>query len=78
MPKYIICFSFYKIKNHRCRITSCNKGVNKVYIYIKVQYTNCKSDHFANLNQYTLEYKAEKKAQKKTLNKGKIKIIETK
>lgn len=78
VPKYVICFGPYKIKDHWCRITSYNKGVSKVYVYLKIQYANCKSSYSANSNWYTLVYKAEKKPQrKKTLNKSKAKVIET-
>lgn len=78
VPKCAICADPHKIEDHRCGVTSCNKGVGKVYVFVIVQCANCGGDHSANSNRCTLGYKAEKEAQRKKMSdKSKTKVLET-
>ena len=78
VPKCVICTGPHKIKDHRCGVTSCTKGVDKVCIHLTVQCANCGGGHSANSNQCTLRYKAEKEARrKKTIDNGKANEVET-
>ncbi len=78
VPKCVIRAGPHKIKDHRCRVTGCNKGAGKVCVHVTVQCANCGDGHSANSNQCTLRHKAEKEARrKKTIDKSKANKVET-
>lgn len=61
LPKCEICVGFHKTEDHRCRVTSYNKGVSKVCNHIIMQCTNYRNGHYTNSNQCILKHKREKK-----------------
>ena len=78
VPKCVICAGPHKIKDHRYRVTGCNKQAGKVCVHLTVQCANCGGGHFANSNQCASRHKAEKEARrKKTIDKSKANKVET-
>ena len=77
VPKCMICARPHKLEVHRCGVLECKKGAGKVCVYVTVQCANCGASYFPSSSRCTLRNKAEIDARKKkTLSKGKAKIVE--
>ena len=77
LPKCVICAGPHKVEDHQCGVSGCHKKPGKSCVHVKVQCANCGGSHPADSNRCNLRHKAEIDARrKKTLDKGKGKIVE--
>lgn len=59
LPNFVIYTRPYKIPEYLYGVSSYYIKLDKIYVYIKVQYANYEGNHFTNLNLCILKHKVE-------------------
>ena len=70
--KYVIYTGSYKVENHSCGVTGCNKGKGKICVHITAKCANCGKTHTANFPRCVSRHKTNIKTRKKKKTKEKM------